>query len=71
MSPELLGGIMLSLMLVVIFIGVPISFTLMLLALIFGWIGLGDRAFYIMVFQTIGLMKEEVLAAMRGRRTTR
>ena len=64
MSPEVLGGIMLALMLVVIFIGFPISFTLMLLALIFGWAGLGERAFYILVFQTIGLMKEEVLAAV-------
>jgi tripartite ATP-independent transporter DctM subunit len=64
MSPELLGGIMLALMLVVIFIGFPISFTLLLLALIFGWVGLGDRAFYVLVFQTIGLMKEEVLAAV-------
>ena len=64
MSPELLGGIMLALMLLVIFIGFPISFTLMLLALIFGWLGLGERAFYILVFQTIGLMKEEVLAAV-------
>ena len=64
MSPELLGGIMLVAMLGAIFIGFPISFTLLLLALIFGWIGLGDRAFYIMVFQTIGLMKEEVLAAV-------
>jgi tripartite ATP-independent transporter DctM subunit len=64
MSPELLGGIMLVLMLGAIFIGFPISFTLLLLALIFGWVGLGDRAFYIMVFQTIGLMKEEVLAAV-------
>jgi len=64
MSPELLGAIMLVAMLGAIFIGFPISFTLLLLALIFGWIGLGDRAFYIMVFQTIGLMKEEVLAAV-------
>ena len=64
MSPELLGGIMLVLMLGAIFIGFPISFTLMLLGLIFGWVGLGDKAFYIMVFQTIGLMKEEVLAAV-------
>src|SRR5206468_3667220 len=55
---------MLLAMLGAIFIGFPISFTLLLLALIFGWIGLGDRAFYIMVFQTIGLMKEEVLAAV-------
>jgi tripartite ATP-independent transporter DctM subunit len=64
MSPELLGGLMLVTMLGAIFIGFPISFTLLLLALIFGWIGLGERAFYIMVFQTIGLMKEEVLAAV-------
>ncbi len=64
MSPELLGALMLVLMLGAIFIGFPISFTLLLLALIFGWVGLGDRAFYIMVFQTIGLMKEEVLAAV-------
>ena len=64
MSPELLGAIMLGLMLLVIFIGFPISFTLLLLALIFGWWGLGDKAFYILVFQTIGLMKEEVLAAV-------
>jgi tripartite ATP-independent transporter DctM subunit len=64
MSPELLGGLMLITMLGAIFIGFPISFTLLLLALIFGWIGLGERAFYIMVFQTIGLMKEEVLAAV-------
>ena len=64
MSPEWLGAIMLLVMLGAIFIGFPISFTLLLLGLIFGWIGLGDRAFYIMVFQTIGLMKEEVLAAV-------
>src|ERR671925_314346 len=64
MSPELLGGIMLVVMLGAIFIGFPISFTLLLLALIFGWIGLGNLAFYILVFQTIGLMKEEVLAAV-------
>jgi tripartite ATP-independent transporter DctM subunit len=64
MSPELLGGVMLVVMLAAIFIGFPISFTLLLLALIFGWFGLGDRAFYILVFQTIGLMKEEVLAAV-------
>jgi tripartite ATP-independent transporter DctM subunit len=63
-SPELIGAVMLVVMLGAIFIGFPISFTLLLLALIFGWFGLGDGAFYIMVFQTIGLMKEEVLAAV-------
>jgi tripartite ATP-independent transporter DctM subunit len=64
MSPEVLGIIMLVVMLGAIFIGFPIAFTLLLLALIFGWLGLGERAFYIMVFQTIGFMKEEVLAAV-------
>jgi tripartite ATP-independent transporter DctM subunit len=63
-GPELLGAIMLVVMLGAIFIGFPIAFTLILLAMIFGYIGLGGTAFYIMVFQTIGLMKEEVLAAV-------
>ncbi len=64
MSPELLGGIMLAVMIFVIFVGFPIAFTLLLLALVFGYAGLGDTVFYLMVFQTIGLMKEEVLAAV-------
>ena len=64
MSPELLGGLMLALMIFVIFVGFPIAFTLLLLALVFGYAGLGDTVFYLMVFQTIGLMKEEVLAAV-------
>ena len=64
MSPELLGGIMLALMIVVIFVGFPIAFTLLLLALVFGYLGLGNTVFYLSVFQTIGMMKEEVLAAV-------
>jgi len=64
MSPELLGAVMLTLMIVVIFVGFPIAFTLLLLALAFGYVGLGDTVFYLMVFQTIGMMKEEILAAV-------
>jgi tripartite ATP-independent transporter DctM subunit len=64
MTPELLGTIMLALMIFVIFVGFPIAFTLLLLALVFGYVGLGDMVFYLMVFQTIGMMKEEVLAAV-------
>ena len=64
MSPELLGGVMLTVMIFVIFVGFPIAFTLLLLALVFGYIGLGQNVFYLMVFQTIGMMKEEVLAAV-------
>jgi tripartite ATP-independent transporter DctM subunit len=64
MSPEFLGGIMLALMIFVIFVGFPIAFTLLLLALVFGYVGLGNTVFYLMVFQTIGMMKEEILAAV-------
>jgi tripartite ATP-independent transporter DctM subunit len=61
---ELLGLIMLIVMIGVIFIGFPISFTLLFLALGFGYIGLGDMVFSLAYFQTIGMMKEEVLAAV-------
>jgi tripartite ATP-independent transporter DctM subunit len=61
---EILGLVMLALMLFVIFIGFPIAFTLLFLALTFGWIGFGNRVFDLAFFQTIGMMKEEVLAAV-------
>ena len=64
MSPELLGAVMLTLMILVIFVGFPIAFTLLLLELAIGYVGLGDTVFYLMVFQTIGMMKEEILAAV-------
>jgi tripartite ATP-independent transporter DctM subunit len=61
---ELLGLVMLTLMIFVIFIGFPIAFTLLFLALTCGWIGFGNRVFDLAYFQIIGLMKEEVLAAV-------
>jgi tripartite ATP-independent transporter DctM subunit len=61
---EFLGLIMLIVMIGVIFIGFPISFTLLFLALGFGYLGLGDVVFSLAYFQTIGMMKEEVLAAV-------
>ncbi|MFQ5946549.1 MAG: TRAP transporter large permease subunit [Anaerolineae bacterium] len=64
MSPELLGGIMLVTLLSGIFVGFPIAFTLILLAIVFGYAGFGDTVFYLMVFRTIELMKEETLAAV-------
>jgi len=65
MSPEaVLGLVMLFVMLGVIFIGFPISFTLLFLALAFGWFGLGDSVFSLAHFQIIGMMKEELLAAV-------
>jgi tripartite ATP-independent transporter DctM subunit len=64
MSHELLGIIMLITLLGVIFIGFPISFTLIIVALIFGYIGLGEMTFHLMVSQTFGMMQEEILAAV-------
>jgi len=63
---EILGLVMLTVLIGVIFIGFPIAFTLLFLALVFGYVGLGGMVFDLMFFQTIGMMKEEVLAAVPG-----
>jgi tripartite ATP-independent transporter DctM subunit len=60
----LLGLVMLIVMIGAIFIGFPISFTLLFLALTFGHFGLGEVVFSLAYFQTIGMMKEELLAAV-------
>jgi tripartite ATP-independent transporter DctM subunit len=60
----LLGLVMLVVMIGAIFIGFPISFTLLFLALAFGYFGLGAVVFDLAYFQTIGMMKEELLAAV-------
>ncbi len=60
----LLGLVMLLVMVFTIFIGFPISFTLLFLALTFGYFGLGHVVFDLAYFQTIGMMKEEILAAV-------
>jgi tripartite ATP-independent transporter DctM subunit len=65
MSGEALTGlIMLCVLIGAIFIGVPISFTLLFLALTFGYFGIGATVFDLAYFQTIGMMKEELLAAV-------
>jgi tripartite ATP-independent transporter DctM subunit len=65
MSGEaLLGLSMLVVMIGAIFIGFPISFTMLFLAFAFGYVGLGVTVFDLAYFQTIGLMKEELLAAV-------
>lgn len=61
---EFLGMAMLLVMLAAIFIGLPISFTLLFLALIFGYFGLGMRVFDLAYLQTIGLMKQDELVAV-------
>jgi len=64
MSPEVLGLFLLFCMFVVILGGFPISFTLILLGLVFGYIGLGDKVFHLMTFQVFDTMTDTVLAAV-------
>jgi tripartite ATP-independent transporter DctM subunit len=61
---QFMGLVMLGLMVTVIFAGFPISFTILFLALVFGYFGLGANVFDLAYFQTIGMMKEELLAAI-------
>ena len=60
----LIGLVMLIVMIGAIFIGIQISFTLLFLALTFGYFALGRTVFDLAYFQTIGMMKEELLAAV-------
>jgi len=65
MTTEILVGlVMLIVMIGAIFIGIQISFTLLFLALAFGYFALGKVVFDLAYFQTIGMMKEELLAAV-------
>ena len=61
---QALGAVMLLAMLFAIFIGIPISFTLLFLALIFGFIGLGPTVFDLAYLNTIGLMKQDEFVAV-------
>ncbi len=64
MGTEIVGLIMLALLIGIIFLGFPISFTLLALAFAFGYFSLGKLVFSLAYFQTIGLMKVEELAAV-------
>ncbi|MGH7343774.1 MAG: TRAP transporter large permease subunit, partial [Candidatus Rokuibacteriota bacterium] len=63
--PEALGFFMLASMVVVIFVGLPISFTLLFLALIVGGFGLGwEQTFNLAYLQIWGTMKDEIFPAV-------
>jgi len=63
-SPELIGAIMIGCMLFAIFIGFPISFTLIFLGLVFGYWGFGKLVFYLMTLQFNMIMTESTLVAV-------
>ena len=63
-TPEIIGAIMIGCMLFAIFIGFPISFTLIFLGIVFGYWGFGELVFYLMTLQFNMIMTENTLAAV-------
>jgi tripartite ATP-independent transporter DctM subunit len=64
MSPETIGIVMIAALLVGIFAGFPIAFTLIILGILFGYVGFGDTVFHLMVFQFFQVMREQTLASV-------
>ena len=64
MSQEIIGLFMIASMLFAIFVGFPISFTLIFLGMVFGFWGFGELVFYLMTLQFSGAMLEQTLSAV-------
>jgi tripartite ATP-independent transporter DctM subunit len=64
MSPEAIGVLMVMAMVAGIFIGFPISFTLVFLGIVFGYWGFGQLVFYLLTLQFYSTMMEQTLAAV-------
>ena len=65
LSPEVIGVLMIAVMLLAIFVGFPISFTLIFLAFVFGAWGFGGKlVFYLQTLQFNSVMLEQTLAAV-------
>ncbi len=64
MSPEWIGILSLVVLFGAIFVGFPIAFTLIAVALVFGLIGLGELTMHLMTLQFFSVMKETTLASV-------
>ncbi len=64
MSDPALGLTMLALFLGFILLGFPIAFTLMAMGLFFGYLGMGDRIFPLLVQRTYAVMANDVLISV-------
>ncbi|MBX9904256.1 MAG: TRAP transporter large permease subunit [Burkholderiales bacterium] len=64
MSPELMGFVALAVLFAAIFVGFPIAFTLIAVALIFGYLALGDLVLHLMVLQVFSVMRDPTLASV-------
>ena len=63
-SNEILGVLLIGCMLFAIFVGFPISFTLIFLGIVFGYIGFGETVFWLMTLWFNSTMLEQTLAAV-------
>lgn len=64
MSPEIIGLLALASLFVFICVGFPISFTLIILSLVTGYIGIGKVVFHLMSLQFYSVMTDTVLSAV-------
>ncbi len=64
MTPEIIGLLMIGGMLFGIFVGFPISFTLIFLGITFGYWGFGQLVFFLLTLQFYGTMMENTLTAV-------
>jgi tripartite ATP-independent transporter DctM subunit len=64
MSPEILGLVSLLSLFGFILVGFPISFTLIILSLVTGYIGIGKVVFHLMTLQFFSVMTDTVLSAV-------
>lgn len=64
MSPEIIGLLALAILFVAIFIGFPIAFTLVAIALGVGQFALGDVAIHLMTLQVFSVMRDPTLASV-------
>lgn len=64
MSGEVIGFLALATLFLAIFIGFPIAFTLIAVALIFGWWAIGELALHLMTLQFFAVMRDPTLAAV-------
>ena len=64
MSPEILGLLSLASLFGFICVGFPISFTLIILSIVTGYIGIGQVVFHLMTLQFYSVMTDTVLSAV-------
>jgi tripartite ATP-independent transporter DctM subunit len=64
MTDPQLGLLMLALFVLIILMGFPIAFTLMAMGLFFGYLGMGDTIFTLLVQRTYAVMANDVLISI-------